>query len=324
MRPVLASAARIGRYTLIRKLGDGAFGTVWAARDTELDCDVAIKIFCRGNLNESQLSHVLREARTTGQLDHPNIVRVFDTGSHGEYRYIVSELIDGVGLDAWLKRYRCDARQAARWCATIAGALQHAHDAGVIHRDLKPANIMIDQAGTVHIMDFGLAKQEGDAITSDIERYQLAAYRLRQDEGSKAPGGPVLGTPAYMSPEQAEGEGYFVDHRSDIYSLGVIFYELLAGKRPFRGSSDRILKLIRRCRPLPPRWINRRVPRVLEAVCLKAMARKPAARFASAQELADECERFLAGQPTRTRPRPRLWLAARWLAARVLVPFRRG
>lgn len=323
MRPVLSTSARIGNYVLQSKIGDGAYGTVWRARSLDDDHAVAIKIFCRDGLPESKIGHVLREARVTSQLSHPNIVKIHDVGVVGEYRYIVSELIEGVSLDAWLRRYRCAPRQAAQWCGIIARALQYAHDVGIIHRDLKPANIMVDHQENVFVMDFGLAKQVGDDITCDIERYQLAAYRLRQEEHSRESSGPILGTPAYMSPEQAQGEGYFVDQRSDIYSLGVILYELLAGTRPFRGNSRQLLQSIRKHYPIPPRWRNRHVPRSLEAICLKAMAKDPARRFATAAELADECDCFVRGEPTRTRATPRLGLLTRWMWSRVTSPCRR-
>lgn len=321
MRPVLSATTRIGKYVLIRKIGDGAFGTVWRARDSEDGRDVAIKIFCRGGLDENEMTHVLREARMTERLSHPNIVKIHDVGTCGEYRFIVSQLIEGIGLDSWMKRHSCDPLQAAQWCAVLARTLQYAHDQGIVHRDLKPANIMIGADGQLHIMDFGLAKQADDVVATDIERYQLARHRLRQDEGLVELRGPLVGTPAYMSPEQAKGEGYYVDHRSDIYSLGVILYELLAGKRPFRGQPKRMLRHIVTRRPTPLRWHNGRVPRQLEAVCLKAMGRRPEDRFDSAQELADECDRCAEGVTTHTRPSSRLGLFCGWLGNRLVAPF---
>jgi serine/threonine protein kinase len=281
-----------------------------------------MKVFCPGSADDAEVSHGLRETRVASQLEHPNIVKIRDIGICGEYRYIVSELIEGLSLDAWLRRFSCDPRQAAQWCETMARALHYAHGEGVVHRDLKPANIMIDEAGDPHIMDFGLAKHEGDEITSDIERYQLAAYRLRQDENSRDTSGPLLGTPAYMSPEQAQGDSYFVDHRTDIYSLGVIFYELLVARRPFGGHPSRLLRSIRWREPTPLRWLNRRVPRCLEAICLKAMAKRVDARFASAHDFADECERFVQGRPTVTQPTSAWRLITRWLWSRVTMPLK--
>jgi serine/threonine protein kinase len=305
----------LGKFELLDLVGAGSFGSVYKARDTELGRTVAIKVPRAGNLGSSgDADRFLREARSVAQLRHPSIVPVFEIGQDGGLPYLVSEFVHGITLADLLTGERLPPRAAAELVAQVADALHYAHAQGVIHRDVKPSNIMLETGGVVsgqnrttsdhspltthhspRLMDFGLAKRETGEVTMTAE-------------------GQVLGTPAYMSPEQARGESHSVDGRGDVYSLGVILYQLLTGALPFQGNARMLLHQVLHDEPKPPRRRDPGVPRDLETICLKAMAKEPARRYPTAGELAADLRRFLKDEPIRARPvslREKLWRKCR-------------
>lgn len=264
---------RFGQYQIKEKIGQGGMGAVYKVYDASLDRHVALKVVLPSHeLSPSQKERFIREAKAIAKIKHPNIVSVYEIGEKPQ-SYFTMDLVVGQNLSEMIKSERIEISRACNLTAQLASALDAAHNKGIVHRDLKPSNIMIDGDGQALLMDFGLAKLEA-------EEEQLTRT------------GDILGTPEYMSPEQIDPNFGEIDGRSDLYSLGVILYEMLTGLPPFSGTPIRVLWQKLNQRAQPPGELNSDVTKDLEAICLKAMEKNKSDRYQSGAELADALKKI--------------------------------
>jgi ABC-type amino acid transport substrate-binding protein/tRNA A-37 threonylcarbamoyl transferase component Bud32 len=267
----------VGDYELLEKVGRGGMGVVYKARQVSLNRVVALKMIRAGQLaSPEEVRRFRREAESIARLDHPNIVPIYEIGEEDEQHYFSMKLVPGGSLAQHLVRF-ADPEAAARLIATVARAVQHAHEKGIVHRDLKPANVLLDVRGEPHVGDFGLAKQLDASATIDSI---------------------ILGTPSYMAPEQAAGKSREVGPAADVYALGAILYELLTGQPPFAAETplDTILRVLHK-EPVSVAELRPEVPRNLVGIVMRCLEKEPARRYASAAALADDLTRFANGQP---------------------------
>ena len=289
-------------YEIEGVLGRGGMGVVYKARHLALKRTVALKmVLAGGHAGPRELARFRIEAEAVARLQHPNIVQIHEVGEAGGHPYLALEFVEGGNLAGKIDGKPMPAREAARLVEALARAMQLAHSRNVVHRDLKPANILLTADGTPKITDFGLARQ------------------LDSDSG-ETQAGAVMGTPSYMAPEQASGHAHEAGPAADIYALGAILYDCLAGRPPFQGTTVvETLDQVRTQEPVPPSRWQAGVPLDLETICLKCLRKEPEKRYASAAELADDLVRYQHGEPIRARPVGRLERGVKWVKRNPLV-----
>jgi tRNA A-37 threonylcarbamoyl transferase component Bud32/tetratricopeptide (TPR) repeat protein len=294
---VNAALPRHADYAILETLGRGGMGVVYKARDARLRRLVALKTFEPGRLPwPREIARFRTEAEAVARLQHPNVVQIFEIGERDGLPFLALELATGGTLADRLRQFSFTPRAAAELLETLARAVQHAHAAGIVHRDLKPANVLFAADGTPKLTDFGLAKVLEDDVARDATRT-----------------GEPVGTPRYMSPEQAAGQNDRVGPATDVYALGTLLYECLTGQVPFvaPGVAD-TLHRIRFEEPVSPRRLQPAVPRDLATICLHCLHKEPQRRYPTASELADDLRRFLDGRAVRARPVPAWERAVKW------------
>jgi serine/threonine protein kinase len=336
--PASASSDRLADYELLNELGRGGMGVVYKARQKALNRIVALKmVLAGGRASKQQLARFMAEARAVARLDHPNIVQVYDIGTHDDLPFFAMEYVEGGALDSLVKKQSMDALAAARMMESVCRAMHYAHTKGVIHRDIKPANVLLmsdttrssvmtktgdkTSTGTGHHPALKSAsgtsphtalKSHSHGPVPKITDFGLAKT-FDDEHGVDTKSGAVMGTPNYMAPEQAEGNTKEVTHLADVYSLGATLYELITGRPPFQGPSIvSVLSLVRSADPVNPSRLQPGIPKDLETICLKAMQKEPAKRYESAELMADDLARFLDGQPILARPIGTIEKAVRW------------
>src|ERR1043165_9365739 len=280
-----AVGQRFGEYELLTEIARGGMGVVYRARQGALNRIVALKMILAGRLaNPDDVQRFRTEAEAAAKLQHPNIVAVHDVGEQDGQHYFTMEYIDGLSLDQRLVTGPLAGKIAARYVRILARAVAYAHKQGILHRDLKPSNILIDADDEPHITDFGLAK------------------RLGPEHSGKTRTGTILGTPSYMSPEQARGKTNDRGPGADVYSLGAILYELITGRPPFRAETplDTVMQVIEHD-PVPPRLLNPKIDHDLETICLKCLEKHPNLRYESAEKLGEDLQRYLDGDSINAR-----------------------
>lgn len=291
----------IGRFQLRSELGRGAFGHVYRAYDPTLAREVALKVPTLRAGRGELARRFLREAQSAAKLRHPHLVPVFEAGLADDTLYIASEFVDGHSLVDVCKHDWPSAKQSVEWVLQVAEALMYAHKEGIVHRDVKPANILIDQEDHARLTDFGLAKNE-----SDIEpRWLREAAEKAGAAANLSRDGEVLGTPAYMAPEQAQGKANLAGPHSDQYSLGIVLYELLAGRVPYEGKIKHVLACVRdpMLKAPSPRRFNSRIPPDLAAIVLRAIRKLPKRRYPTMNDFTIDLQKWQHGLTTSVRKR---------------------
>jgi WD40 repeat protein len=308
-------------YEVLGEVGRGGMGVVYKARHVALDRVVALKVLLGGaRASPEEQVRFRAEASALARLRHPNIVQVYDTGTHDGLPYFALEFIDGESLAAHLRGQPLPPRAAAALAEVLARAVHAAHQAGVVHRDLKPANVLLSSVGQANLLAPGDAKGKQGCLPYDPKIVDFGLAKCLDSDSGLTRTGAVVGTPSYMAPEQTTGRARDVGPAADVYGLGATLYELLTGRPPFRGPTPlETMVQLRADDPVPPRRLQPRVPRDLETVCLRCLEKRPERRYPSAAELADDLGRYLAGEPVRARPAGPARRAWRWAARRPAI-----